>query len=136
MTTFYGLLALVGRYMLVTIFLMAAIGQKIPKFSELNGASQHEEDWCAEHGVPESICVACNAELMPKGQLHGWCKDHGVAECVLQHPQLAQLKETPTLSTAEFERAQRALRLSPFDQFGYAPHDETTRLLSVCLIVR
>jgi multidrug efflux pump subunit AcrA (membrane-fusion protein) len=85
-------------------------GWKLPKFSELNGStSQEDKDWCAEHGVPESICVACNASLMPKKQLHGWCKEHGVAECVFQHPQLAQLKETPILSKGEFDRVQRAL---------------------------
>ncbi len=45
MTTFYGLLALLGRCMLVTIFLMAAIGQKIPKFSDVAG-------YMAAEGVP------------------------------------------------------------------------------------
>ena len=35
MLTFYSFLALLGRCMLVTIFLMAAIGQKIPKFSDV-----------------------------------------------------------------------------------------------------
>src|SRR5262245_60188281 len=60
---------------------------KIPKFSELSGTTMSAgDDWCAEHGVPESICIACKAELMPKGPLHGWCKVHGIAECVLEHP--------------------------------------------------
>ena len=34
MTTLFGVLALLGRLMLVAIFLLAAVGQKIPKFSE------------------------------------------------------------------------------------------------------
>lgn len=85
-------------------------GWKIPKYSELtdNGEAK-DADWCAEHGVPESICVACNAELMPKGKLHGWCKTHGVAECVLEHPELAQLKNTPTITQSDLDRARRAL---------------------------
>ncbi len=45
MLTFYSLLALLGRCMLVTIFLMAAIGQKIPKFSDVAG-------YMAAEGVP------------------------------------------------------------------------------------
>ncbi len=45
MTTFYGLLALLSRCMLVTIFLMAAIGQKIPKFSDVAA-------YMAAEGVP------------------------------------------------------------------------------------
>ncbi len=45
MTTFYSLLALLGRCMMVTIFLMAAIGNKIPKFSDVAADM-------AEKGVP------------------------------------------------------------------------------------
>ena len=45
MTTFYSFLALLGRCMLVTIFLMAAIGQKIPKFSDVAA-------YMAMEGVP------------------------------------------------------------------------------------
>lgn len=89
-------------------------GWKIPKFSTLigNGPSG-KEDWCEEHGVPESICIACNASLVPKGTLYGWCKEHGVHECVLHHPDVAQLKETPEISPADFDRAARAIELRP-----------------------
>ena len=89
-------------------------GWKIPKFSTLvgNGPSG-EEDWCEEHGVPESLCIACNADLMPKGKLHGWCKEHGVHECVLHHPDVAQLKETPEISPADLDRAARAIAIRP-----------------------
>ena len=89
-------------------------GWKIPEFSTLvgNGPSENE-DWCAEHGVPESECVACNADLMPKGKLHGWCKEHGVHECVLHHPDVAQLKETPEISPADLDRAARAIAMRP-----------------------
>lgn len=85
-------------------------GWQIPKFSELTGNEEVAGiPWCDEHGVPEAICVACNAELMPKGTLHGWCKEHGVAECLLEHPELAQLKNGASLSPDDADRAARAL---------------------------
>ena len=89
-------------------------GWKVPKFSTLVGGRPSEGvPWCEEHGVPEAICVACNADLMPKGKLYGWCKEHGVAECVLDHPELAQLKAPPEISQADLDRARRALALRP-----------------------
>jgi len=45
MTTLFGFLALIGRLMLVAIFLLAAVGQKIPKFSETAA-------YMASEGVP------------------------------------------------------------------------------------
>lgn len=51
-----------------------------------------EDDWCSEHLVPESQCVECNADLMPKPKPKGFCKLHGVAECVICNPELAQSK--------------------------------------------
>lgn len=86
-------------------------GWKLPKFSKLSGPSRQKQAWCPEHGVPESICVACNGGLMPKGQLYGWCKEHGVAECVLHHPQLAQLEDRPLDLQRDFDRAARALEV-------------------------
>ena len=84
----------------------------MPKFSEVTGNGKTEkDDWCAEHGVPESICVACNAELMPKEKLHGWCEEHGVHECPFHHPEVAQLEQTPKIEKRDLERATRALKL-------------------------
>ena len=87
-------------------------GWKIPTFSTLvgNGPSE-EEDWCEEHGVPESLCIACNATLMPKGRLHGWCKQHGVHECPSCHPEVAQLKQLPASWQADLDRVREALAL-------------------------
>jgi len=51
-----------------------------------------EDDWCSEHLVPESQCVECNADLMPKPKPKCFCKLHGVAECVICNPELAQSK--------------------------------------------
>lgn len=89
-------------------------GWKIPRFSELTSTGEVEVvQWCEEHGVAEADCVSCNAKLMPKGQLHGWCKEHGVHECVLHHPDVAQLSDKPELSPADFDRATRAIALRP-----------------------
>jgi cobalt-zinc-cadmium efflux system membrane fusion protein len=73
-------------------------GWTLPKFSQLNGtADKPKDDWCTEHGVPESICIECKKDLVPKGKPFGWCRTHGVAECVLDHPELAQAQGTPKL---------------------------------------
>lgn len=87
---------------------------KIPKFPELSGGpAAPEVPWCDEHGVPEADCIACNADLMPKGKLYGWCKEHGVHECVLDHPDLAQLPKPPVVTQADLDRAARALATRP-----------------------
>lgn len=68
-------------------------GWKMPKMSEVLGsATVANDDWCAEHLVPESACIECQTELVPKGKPLGFCKEHGVAECVIHHPDLAQVK--------------------------------------------
>lgn len=84
-------------------------GWKLPRFSELSGHVAEQDDWCAEHNVPESACVECDDALMPKGKARGWCKAHGLPECVLDHPQLAQLPKTPLVTAADLVRARRSL---------------------------
>jgi len=87
-------------------------GWSMPGFSELSGEQPPgKDDWCAEHSVPESICIACNAELMPKPALHGWCEKHGVQECPLEHPEVAQFDKPPKIEPRDLERAERALTL-------------------------
>ncbi len=85
-------------------------GWTIPQFSALTGNGQADkDDWCAEHAVPESICVECNKDLILKPPTFGWCRKHGVFDCPLDHPEIAQLKTTPKITQADLERAQRAL---------------------------
>ncbi|MBS0205787.1 MAG: efflux RND transporter periplasmic adaptor subunit [Planctomycetes bacterium] len=78
---------------------------KLPTMSALMGtAPVAADDWCAEHLVPESVCIECHPELLPKPKLNGFCREHGVAECVIHHPELAQVKGEPRLpkyNTAE-----------------------------------
>jgi len=119
-------LTIVGRItpMLPTLLVMASLaglgffghhyGWKIPKFAELTGDGKvTSSDWCEEHGVPESVCVECDPYLMPAGPDYGWCEVHGVHNCPLEHPDVAQLKETTVIETADLERAARALALMP-----------------------
>ncbi len=89
-------------------------GWTIPSFASLTGSDAKEkDDWCAEHSVPESICVECNPELMPRGKDYGWCKTHGIHNCPLEHPEVAQMKYRPEITPADLERARRALDLAP-----------------------
>jgi len=49
------------------------------------------EDWCGEHGVPESQCTRCHAELIPAFKAtNDWCAEHGLPEshCTKCHPTL------------------------------------------------
>jgi len=49
------------------------------------------EDWCEEHGVPESQCTRCNPELIPAFKAtKDWCPEHGVPEsqCLKCNPEL------------------------------------------------
>ncbi len=86
----------------------------LPKFSALMGkAADEKSDWCEEHNVPESLCIECNKDLVPKLPDYGWCPIHGVAQCPLHHPDVAQLKEIPSVNDEDMQRASRALAMLP-----------------------
>ena len=71
---------------------------KLPHLSQLTGAAAgSDDDWCSEHLVPESQCVECNASILPKAKEFGFCRRHGVAECVIDHPELAQVYGPPRM---------------------------------------
>lgn len=102
---------------------------RIPKFAALTGTAEPVvSDWCEEHGVPESICVQCNPALMPKGPDYGWCDVHGVHNCTLEHPDVAQLKETPSVLPDDLERASRALAITPRKENNSACQVYRTRI--------
>ena len=49
------------------------------------------EDWCGEHGVPESQCTRCNASLVAAFKAtNDWCEEHGLPEsqCLKCNPDL------------------------------------------------
>lgn len=86
-------------------------GWKMPKFSLLTGqAGAPADDWCSEHLVPESTCVECKVDLLPKQKEYGFCRDHGVAECVTCHPELAQVATKPKLP--QYDTAQALALMS------------------------
>ncbi|HUY32378.1 MAG TPA: efflux RND transporter periplasmic adaptor subunit [Pirellulales bacterium] len=86
----------------------------VPKFSALVGGGPVDaEAWCKEHNVAESECIECDASLLPPENDYGWCKEHGIAQCSLHHPDVAQLKDIPSVSPELSDRATRALALLP-----------------------
>lgn len=80
-------------------------GWKLPKMSALlGGEAAVADDWCSEHLVPESSCIECRLDLLPKPKPFGFCQEHGVAECVIHHPELAQIRgdvQLPKYDTAK-----------------------------------
>lgn len=83
---------------LVVLGCLAAVGYwghhtgwRAPKLAQLFGMSAEgsAEDWCVEHNVPESRCIACHPELAGESAAD-WCKEHGVAEskCTACHPEI------------------------------------------------
>jgi cobalt-zinc-cadmium efflux system membrane fusion protein len=78
----------------------------MPRVSTIFGAPQDTtDDWCPEHLVPESQCVECNEELLPKPNEYGFCRVHGTMECVICHPELAQVQGDPRLPAYDTARA-------------------------------
>jgi len=102
---------------------------RMPSFAALNGTATTEaDDWCSKHGVPNSQCIECKPDLVPKLKDHGWCDEHGVHNCTLHHPGLAQLNETPRISTQQLARAERALTIKERPQNNSRAKAYTTRI--------
>lgn len=92
-----------------------ATGWKLPKASSLrdDGVPVEGDDWCKEHGVPESECVECRPELLPRGPTYGWCKIHGINECPLCQPDAAQIPDRTEVSETDRQRSARSLAFAP-----------------------
>ncbi|MBA4067792.1 MAG: efflux transporter periplasmic adaptor subunit [Isosphaera sp.] len=87
---------------------------KLPRASALRGEDKAEtDDWCKEHGVPETECVECRPDLLPRAKAHGWCKTHEVNECPHCHPEVAQLPAGALVTDADRDRVARALSFAP-----------------------
>ena len=87
---------------------------KLPKFAEISGSETKQvADWCPEHGVPESVCVICKEAGSTKPKGFGWCKVHGVSECLLEHPEVAELAMVPEVSDERLKSVKEALSVRP-----------------------
>jgi hypothetical protein len=56
------------------------------------------EDWCDEHGVPESKCTQCNPKLIPAFKAtKDWCEEHSLPEsqCTKCNPDLKIVRPPP-----------------------------------------
>lgn len=108
-----GNIAVVGT--LLSLALWGYLSEwRLPKFSTLLGNAEPEAAaWCSTHGVPEEVCIECHVALLPPEKDHGWCQEHGVAACLLEHPEVAELKQPYAFSDADRKQAARALALVP-----------------------
>ncbi|XZE53531.1 efflux RND transporter periplasmic adaptor subunit [Planctomycetaceae bacterium SH139] len=94
---------------------------QVPKFATLVGtATVANDDWCSDHAVPESRCVNCQPELAPPAEDFGWCQAHGIHNCVLDYPQLAQVKQQSAATqlvldrlSSDRQQAELALAVAP-----------------------
>ena len=62
------------------------------------------EDWCGEHGVPESQCTRCNPKLGAAFKATGdWCDEHGLpkSQCKRCNPDLAIVRPPPGTKPAK-----------------------------------
>jgi hypothetical protein len=60
----------------------ASFGAEAPKKDQHGSKSAKPgsyEDWCGEHGVPESMDTRCDKSLIPAFKATGdWCDKHGL----------------------------------------------------------
>lgn len=104
---------------------------KLPRFSTLlNHGPPPKPDWCEEHLVPSSRCVICRPQLRPKLPTFGFCRKHGVAECVLCHPELAQVEPPPKLPAYDVLAA-LALLPRPTNNSRSTLHQDVVQLASL-----
>jgi cobalt-zinc-cadmium efflux system membrane fusion protein len=90
-----GLLALVVGVAVVVVGCGPADSSKPVKATEKGGGAHNYKgrDWCAEHGMPESVCVQCNAKLAKGYKDRGdWCAEHDVpkSQCFKCDPKLKE----------------------------------------------
>ena len=55
------------------------------------------EDWCEEHGVPETACTRCDPSLVPAFKAVGdWDEEHGLptSQCLKCNPNLKIVRPT------------------------------------------
>jgi hypothetical protein len=74
-------------------------GNEPSRHAPANVTPGSHEDWCEEHGVPESQCTRCNPSLSAAFKATGdWCEEHGVPEshCTKCNPNLQIVRPAKT----------------------------------------
>jgi membrane fusion protein, heavy metal efflux system len=64
---------------------------KVDSHSSAGAVPGSYEDWCGEHGIPESQCTRCHPELIAGFKATGdWCAEHGLPEsqCLECNPEI------------------------------------------------
>lgn len=93
------------------------------------GGVPADPDWCSAHLVPSSVCIECYPERWPKLPSFGFCRDHGVADCVLHHPELAQVAGQVQLPRYDTVRA-IAMMARPVNNSRNTLHSRRVQLAS------
>ena len=78
-------------------------------------AGGNANDWCKEHGVPESKCTVCHPEILTGAAAADWCREHGVPEsqCMTCHPEVAVKGSAPSSTSGrEVTWKDEALKLT------------------------
>jgi len=86
---------LLSLTLLVSLTASAFATEPARQAKEVHGAKDAKpgsyEDWCGEHGVPESLDTRCDKSLVPAFKATGdWCDKHGLplSQCKKCNPKL------------------------------------------------
>ncbi len=98
--------------------------EKVPGERQANQIGK----WCAEHGVPESVCARCDTSLIASFKEGGdWCGEHGLPEsqCTLCNPEVKEKWNAmkPKTLTHRDSDAQGSIRLEPNRRFLTGSND-------------
>lgn len=81
--------------LLCSLALLAGCREKlqpdVTKHADANVVPGSYADWCGEHGVPESKCTRCDADLVAAFKAtNDWCAEHGLPEsqCLECNPEV------------------------------------------------
>jgi len=96
-------------------------------------AGETAKDWCKEHGVPESRCTICHPEILTNGVAGDWCKEHGVPEsnCTLCHPEIAVKGDLPESEDSPMVVTTNGAGATPSGKTGKDPATCQTHALRV-----
>ena len=84
-------------------------GWQFPKPGAAMSGSSAEDDWCEEHGVPDSICVECHPEKFPPPSFFTACDLHHLVNCPLCHPEAAQVQGAVAVPKYDTQEAFRLM---------------------------